>query len=234
MFAPLLVGGVLLGMKHALEADHVAAVAALATRSSSVAERVKLATMWGVGHAGTLVAVGGVLLALGLSLPPALARLFESAVGVMLIVLGVGVLRRLRARRIHFHAHRHDDGRVHFHAHAHGAAVAHDAAAHAHEHPTRLLPRALLVGSMHGLAGSAALVLIALEGTRSSLQALGGLALFGLGAVIGMVALSLVISVPLRVSSARLGAADRGLEAALGVLTVLLGTWIALGHTFAE
>ena len=189
--------GLLVGMKHALEADHVAAVATLATRSASVSERVKLASMWGAGHAGTLFLLGGTVLALGLD-----------------------VLRRLRSRGVHFHRHHHGDGREHFHAHAHDAS-------RGHEHTHGLLPRALLVGSLHGLAGTAALVVLSLQLTQSTVQALLYLATFGLGSVAGMVALSLAISVPVRVTSARLGSAWRMVEGALGVLTIGLGCWMA-------
>jgi high-affinity nickel permease len=222
LLGPLLLG-FLLGVKHALEADHVAAVAALATRSSSAAERVKLAGMWGLGHAGTLAVVGAGVLLLGLSLPPVLARVFEGAVGFMLILLGVDVLRRLRRQRVHFHTHRHADGTVHVHAHAHEGSVT-----HAHTHPVRTLPRALLVGSVHGLGGSAALLVLSVGMARSATQAFAYLALFGLGSIVGMCALSLAISLPLRHLPHRLGAASRGLEGALGTLTIALGSWIAV------
>ena len=189
--------GLLVGMKHALEADHVAAVATLATRAASVSERVKLASMWGAGHAGTLFLLGGTVLALGLD-----------------------VLRRLRSRGVHFHRHHHGDGREHFHAHAHDAS-------RGHKHTHGLLPRALLVGSLHGLAGTAALVVLSLQLTQSTVQALLYLATFGLGSVAGMATLSLAISVPVRVTSARLGSAWRMVEGALGVLTIGLGCWMA-------
>jgi cytochrome c biogenesis protein CcdA len=215
--------GFLVGMKHALEADHVAAVATLATRSASLSERVRVASMWGVGHAGTLFLLGGSVLALGLSLPERLARAFEGAGGLMLIVLGLHVLGRMRTRGIHFHRHHHGDGREHFHAHAHGPS----SAGHGHEHADRLLPRALLVGSVHGLAGSAALVVLSLQLTQSTAQALVYLATFGLGSIAGMAALSLAISVPVRLSSRYLGPAWRTIEGALGVVTIGLGCWMA-------
>jgi len=215
--------GFLVGMKHALEADHVAAVATLAMRSASLSERVRVASMWGVGHAGTLFLLGGSVLALGLSLPERLARAFEGAVGLMLIVLGLHVLGRLRTRGIHFHRHHHGDGREHIHAHAHGPS----SAGHGHGHAAGLLPRALLVGSVHGLAGSAALVVLSLQLTQSTAQALVYLATFGLGSVAGMAALSLAISVPVRLSSGYLGPAWRMIEGALGVVTIGLGCWMA-------
>lgn len=231
MVGPLLLG-FLLGMKHALEADHVAAVAALATRSPSVGDRIKLAGTWGLGHAGTIVVFGAAVLALGLSLPPALAHAFEGAVGLMLIGLGADVLRRLRTRRVHFHTHQHGDGTLHFHAHAHERSPRHEPGHHVHEHPRSPLPRALLVGTVHGLAGSAALVLLSLEMARSAPQAFAYVAMFAVGSLVGMCALSLAISLPLRLLPERLGLASRGLEGALGVLTIVLGSWIAVTVAF--
>jgi hypothetical protein len=222
---PVLLLGLLVGVKHALEADHVAAVATLATRSASLGERVRLAAMWGLGHAATLVLVGGTVLALGVSLPDRVAQAFEGVVGIVLIVLGLDVLRRLRRRGVHFHRHRHGDGREHFHAHAHDPAAAESH--HEHEHARGLLRRALVVGTVHGLAGSAALVVLSLEQTRSTAQALLYLAAFGGGSVAGMAALSLAISLPLRVASGRFGAAWRLAEGMLGVITVALGCWMA-------
>jgi len=217
--------GLLVGMKHALEADHVAAVATLAARSASLSDRVKLAGMWGAGHAGTLLLLGGTVLGLGLSLPDHVARAFEGVVALMLILLGADVLRRLRARGVHFHWHRHERGPAHFHAHAHVAGSARFR--HGHEHSARLLPRALLVGSVHGLAGSAALVVLSLELTRSTPQALLYLGAFALGSIAGMAALSLTISLPLCRSSERLGGAWQLVEGALGVVTIGIGCWMA-------
>jgi cytochrome c biogenesis protein CcdA len=217
-------------MKHALEADHVAGVAALATRVSSVGDRVRLAGMWGVGHAGAITVVGVAVLALGLGLPPALARGFEGMVGIMLILLGADVLRRFRSRHVHFHAHRHDDGTLHFHAHAHEPSRVHLPADHAHEHPRT--GRALLVGTAHGLAGSAALLLVSLGAAHSTADAVAYLALFGVGSIVGMCALSLAISLPLRHLSRGLGSPAHVLEGVVGVLTIALGSWIALSVVF--
>ena len=224
----LLILGFFLGVRHALEADHVAAVASLATRSASLANTIRVAAAWGVGHTTTLVFFGSILLVLDASLSPAAGRVLESIVGVMLIVLGIDVLRRLRRTRIHLHAHQHGDGVRHFHAHAHEEQAAHDPSHHQHEHVRGLLPRALLVGSVHGMAGTAALTLLSLQELHSVAWAFVYLALFGLGSILGMVLFSMVISLPLRLSARHLTWASSGLETALGVVTILLGCWIAL------
>jgi ABC-type nickel/cobalt efflux system permease component RcnA len=143
-------------------------------------------------------------------------------------VLGADVLRRWRRKRIHLHVHRHDDGRHHLHLHAHEEEAAHDPAHHRHEHVRGLLPRALVVGSVHGMAGTAGLTLLSLQALHSLGWALVYLALFGLGSILGMVLFSLLISLPLRMSARYLDWASGGLEAALGAVTVALGCWVAL------
>lgn len=234
MTASLLLFGVLLGVRHALEADHVAAVAAMASRSRTLCDHVKLASAWGLGHGGALLILGVILTALGLSMPESVLRGLEALVGVVLMALGLDVLRRARRRRVHFHIHAHRDGTVHVHAHAHDPAdSAHDSAAHEHEHPHGALSRALLVGSMHGMAGSAALALIPLHSSGSALQALIYLTAFAAGSTAGMVLFSVAISVPLRLSARHLGLTFRMVEGALGTVTIALGCWITASVVFA-
>ena len=228
MLIPLLGLGFMLGIKHALEADHLAAVASLAARSSSLKNTVRVASAWGLGHSAILVLLGSVLIALDTTLPEKVARAFECAVGGMLIVLGIGVLRRLRTKRIHAHVHQHGEGARHVHFHAHDQELSNHPARHVHDHTPGLLPRALLVGSVHGLAGSAALILIAVPTMHSAPRALGYLVVFGLGSILGMVLFSVVISLPLQLSARRLSRVSGGLEAALGLTNIVLGSWIAV------
>ena len=115
----ILLIGLLLGMRHATEADHLAAVATLATRQNSIARTLRQGIAWGIGHTLTLMLFAGVVFALGQVIPPNLERALETAVGIMLVVLGVDVLRRLVRDRIHFHAHRHGLETEHVHAHSH-------------------------------------------------------------------------------------------------------------------
>src|SRR5579864_4627569 len=103
----LLLLGLLLGMRHALEADHVAAVASLATQSKGMRRTVLQGAVWGLGHTLTLLAVGGACLLLRAAISARLAAALEGAVGVMLVLLGADVLLRMRRRHIHLHVHRH-------------------------------------------------------------------------------------------------------------------------------
>jgi hypothetical protein len=214
--------GFLLGMQHALEADHIAAVSSIAARRTHVSDIVKHGLTWGLGHTLTLFAFAGAAILLGRAIPEHLARPLETAVGIMLLGLGAHVLWRLWRDRVHFHSHGHGDGTVHIHAHSHaGETVAHARAAHAHAHGFRW--RTLLVGLMHGMAGSAALLVLAVSQASSAAVALGYIALFGIGSMIGMGALSAVIAVPLAVSARWLTWTNSGLQASVGVITVAIG-----------
>src|SRR5271167_2330579 len=214
--------GFLLGMQHALEVDHVAAVSSIAARRSDVADIVKHGLTWGIGHTLTLFAFAGAALSLGQAIPEHLARPIETAVGVMLVGLGVHVLWRLWRDRVHFHKHSHGDGTLHIHAHSQaGETIAHARAPHTHGHGFRW--RTLLVGLMHGMAGSAALLVLTVSQASSVAAGLGYVALFGIGSMIGMGALSTVIAVPLALSARWLTWANRGLQGAVGVITIAIG-----------
>lgn len=214
--------GFLLGMQHALEADHIAAVSSIAARRSRIGDIVRHGLTWGLGHTLTLFAFAGAAIWLGRAIPDHVARPLETAVGIMLIGLGAHVLWRLWRDRVHFHRHSHGDGTVHIHAHSHaGETLPHARAAHGHGHGFRW--RTLLVGLMHGMAGSAALLVLAVSQAASPAVGLGYVALFGIGSMIGMAALSTVIAVPLAVSARWLTWANRGLQGIVGAVTVAIG-----------
>ena len=218
--------GFLIGIQHAMEADHVAAVASLATRSRSIAQTARQGAAWGLGHSLTLLLFGGLVLLLDALVPERVAQGLEFAVAVMLVLLGADVLRRLLRDRVHFHRHRHGDT-VHLHAHSHSRHSDHQRDPHRHAHIRGLPVRALLVGMMHGMAGSAALIVLALKAVVTPLQGLLYILLFGAGSILGMAALAAVISVPLRYSARNLTWAHNGLQLLVGVFTIGLGSLMA-------
>jgi len=228
MLASLLALGFLLGLKHALDVDHVAAVASLATRATGVRETVRVAGAWGLGHAAALVAFGAALVIVGVAIPPAVADLLEGAVGIMLMLLGADVLRRVRHKRVHAHPHVHD-GVTHIHVHIHDDNDRHDDArvGHAHAHARSLIGRALLVGGVHGLSGTAALILLAIPAVHSAQRAVIYLLVFGGGTILGMMLFSLLISVPLASSVRRLRWGAYTVDGLVGVANLALGAWIA-------
>ncbi len=224
----ILLMSLLIGMRHALESDHLAAVASLATRSPSLRQTVRLGATWGLGHTLALFLFGSVVLWMDTVMPERLAHWLEFAVGLMLVGLGIDVLRRLWRERVHFHVHRHSDGTVHFHAHSHQGQRAHDTDAHRHEHPQGFPLRALLVGLVHGMAGSAALILLTLQTLHDPWLGMLYMLVFGIGSILGMAAVSVVIAWPLKATGRRLTWAHNGLQATIGLFTLGSGLWIAL------
>ena len=213
--------GSLLGMRHALEPDHLAAVTTLVTEQRSSYKAALLGACWGLGHTCALVVVGGVLVALRAEMPAHVADLFEFFVALMLVVLGVrAILQATRQGNSGpVHAHRHG-GRVH----VHGAS-----APHVHIGTWTLARRPLIVGAVHGLAGSGALTALVLATLPTTTAQLTYVGLFGLGSTLGMAMLSGLLGWPL----ARLGANQRlarGVSLVVGCMSIALG--IAWGYPF--
>ncbi|UFX48242.1 urease accessory protein [Bradyrhizobium sp. 41S5] len=236
MFAILSLG-FLLGMQHALEPDHIAAVSSIAARRTHVGDIVKHGLTWGLGHTLTLFVFAGAAILLGHAIPETVAQPIETAVGVMLVGLGAHVWWRLWRDRVHFHTHSHGEGMTHFHAHSHaGETVARAStspyvrAAHSHAHGFRW--RTLLVGLMHGMAGSAALLVLTVSQAPNPVIGLGYVALFGVGSMIGMGVLSSVIAVPLAASARWLTWANRGLQMAVGAVTIAIGIHAIIENAF--
>lgn len=224
--------GFLLGMQHAIEADHIAAVSSIASRRTSVSEIVRHGLTWGLGHTITLFLFAGAAILLGHAIPESLSRPLETAVGIMLVALGSNVLWRMWQDRVHIHQHRHADGTVHLHLHSHaGEASPRAGDVHAHEHGFRW--RTLLVGLMHGMAGSAALLVLAVSQASSPLVGVTYVLLFGLGSMIGMGALSAAIAFPLAISARYLIWANRGLQLLVGVVTIVIGAMTIYEMAFA-
>ena len=240
----VLLFGLLFGMQHALEADHLAAVATLVTREKDTRRAVRQGVFWGLGHTLTLLLFGGVVMVIGVVLSERWVHGLEGAVGVMLVLLGLDLLRRLWRERVHFHAHTHAPAEAaasldiptatqHFHAHSHrDDTTPHDRRQHRHEH--RPLPlRALLVGMVHGLAGSAALVLLTLQQVRDPWIGLLYVVLFGLGSVAGMAALSWAVALPMRLTATHLGRYHHVLSGVVALFSVGLGVQVVTSQWLA-
>lgn len=222
-----LVLGFGLGLQHSLDADHLMAVSTLVGRDHSRRRSAMVGALWGLGHTLALVAAAAVLIAFRVPLAPAVATGFEVAVGFVLCVLGADLLvRATQGRfRVHSHPHAHAD-QAHRHLHVHVPPVA----MHAHEHPAGMA-RPFVVGVVHGLAGSAALALAVLGTLDSAWTALAYVLVFGGGTILGMLAMSALLGVP--IAAARRGSAGLGrpLEMALGAGAIAVGlshAWHAL------
>lgn len=213
---PAVVLGLLLGLQHASDPDHVVAVATIVSRRTRPAEGLMVGLLWGLGHGLTLTAAGLALFVLRPRLDPGLERGLEVAVGLALVAVGALRLRDARhglgrAPADHLLAdHEHHEaaaagGTLHAHAHHHGGA----AHAHLHLHPSRRLlraldgdaGRALLVGGVHGLAGTAGVALLVLATLGSLPAAFGYLAVFTAGTMAGMALLAAALAWPVALIS---------------------------------
>lgn len=215
--------GFVLGLRHALEADHVAAVATFSTEERDLWRSSLVGAWWGTGHTAALLVFGAAIVALRLVITARVSQFLEFTVGLMLIVLGANVLRKLaRDSAIHVHTHEHG-GAVHSHLHVHLADPAHE---HRH-HVVRVAGRPFVVGVVHGLAGTAAVLLLVVGAIPSALLALGTILIFGIGTIGGMMAMSVLMSVPLAYTAGRVKTAERALRFAAGAFSLAFGVFLA-------
>ncbi len=218
--------GLVVGMRHALEPDHLVAISTLVAEEPGSLRSARLGMSWGLGHTLTLFIVGSALALVRSGMPEQVAHALETLVGVMLIALG---LRAVRSSWVlastggeSMHAH---EGLVHRHA---------SSATHVHLGPLALAPRPLMVGMVHGLAGSGALAALVMARMPTTSAQIVFILLFGLGSTIGMAALSGVAGLPLA-RLARRPAAFAMTAAAAGIVSILAGVvWIAGSSVLAQ
>jgi ABC-type nickel/cobalt efflux system permease component RcnA len=211
--------GLILGLEHALEPDHLVAVSVFVTERKNLGTAARLGISWGLGHTATLLLIGGGAMILGVTIPPILADSMELLVGVLLVILGLHALYKVYRERVHLHQHQHV-GEVHAHFHTHAESTGHH---HEHRH-TR---RAFLVGLLHGGAGSAAALLLVLTMVDQMWQGLLFILLFGLGSVVGMLLVSLMIGLATRFAT-NISGWQRMMGTAAGALSIVLGVSIML------
>lgn len=193
--------GFVLGLKHATEADHLAAVSTIVSERRSLGQSAIVGALWGIGHTSSLLIAGAFVILLGIAIPERAAMILELAVALMIVFLGSRILYVILCthRCIHVHSHTHGGRRhthIHFHDEDHEHAIE---ATHDDSHGGLSGWRPLLVGIVHGLAGSAALTLLVLsEVVRNGTAALGFayLLVFGAGSVGGMLVMSILIGLP--------------------------------------
>jgi sulfite exporter TauE/SafE len=216
--------GFVLGVKHALDADHVVAVSTIVGRQRSIWTSSLVGAAWGMGHTASLFVAAVVVIGLRVTISPTLALGIEFCVGLMLMILGADLLRRVVRGEvaIHSHPHRHGEGEhTHLHVHAHVAAFAD----HAHHAVGK---RPFFVGLVHGLAGSAALMLFVLSTISNPWVACLYVVVFGVGTIGGMVAMSAVIGLPFALASRLLSSLVGRIQFAVGVGAFAFGvfyTW---------
>ncbi|MGB8414077.1 MAG: hypothetical protein WCE23_14745 [Candidatus Binatus sp.] len=254
--APLAIAllGLLLGMRHATDPDHVIAVTTILSRELRLVVAARIGVIWGLGHTLTVLLVGAAIIIFKIAIPARLGLAMEFAVAVVLIMLGVGsaaslirkAATRMRASSsedealfVHAHAHAHaHGGAVHLHPHVHvGPHEDSDDATHRdHRIPAGTLPpfaarrpllRSFAVGLVHGLAGSAAIALLVLSAIAQPLWATLYLGIFCVGTIIGMGLITTAIATPFMVASRRASWIHQGLVSGSGLLSFGFGLFLA-------
>jgi ABC-type nickel/cobalt efflux system permease component RcnA len=244
-FLSILVLGFFLGTRHATDPDHVIAVTTIVSRNRTVKHAAWVGALWGIGHTLTILVVGGSIILFGWVIPPRIGLSMEFSVGLMLILLGfmnlTGILQWVSSTfwpgflqdEVHGHPHSHGDY-IHTHLHAHNPET--------HSHDPEHTPvhwfdrhfgrigfyqvlRPLIVGIVHGLAGSAAVALLVLATIRDPRWALAYLFVFGVGTIVGMMLITAAIGLPFTrgTGSSRL---HHGFRVASGVISLAFGIFL--------
>ena len=239
--------GFFLGMRHATDPDHVIAVTTIVSRERSIGPAAWIGALWGLGHTITIFAVGAGIILVGWVIPTRLGLSMEFSVGLMLILLGIlnltGMMQWVNDQflpapeshpLVHSHPHSHG-GHVHTHPHVHNPE--------SHSHSTEntslgfldrtfgklgmyQVLRPLVVGLVHGLAGSAAVALLVLTTIRQPRWAVAYLLVFGIGTIAGMMLITAAIAVPFTYASHRFTNLNRTLRVATGLLSLAFGLFL--------
>ena len=218
--------GFLLGLKHATDADHVVAVTTFVSRERSLLRSCWIGLFWGTGHTLSLAVAGSFILLFKITLSDRLSGWLELVVAAMLVALGGRVLYHLwkDKLRLHRHSHTHVSGKgphVHWHLHVTGEPEEHQSFLHFSLRP-------LIVGMVHGLAGTGALMLLVLSAIQSPFQALMYIVIFGIGSIAGMLIVSLLLAMPLQLAARNVPYGYRVVQAAAGAFSCVFGIWLGM------
>ena len=229
--------GFVFGLKHATEVDHVVAVSTIVSQHRNVFHSALVGALWGVGHTVSLLVIGVVVLTLRVAIPERVSGWLELGVAVMIVCLGISALRRALRKNAEVHLHQHShDGLSHTHVHFHEQETRHEPASHTlHSHAvSRLGWKPVLIGMMHGLAGSGALTLLVLTQISSPWIGLLYVATFGFGSIVGMLVMSGMIGLPFALASRKLTHFTRAIQTVAAVLSICFGIWYAYNVTTAR
>jgi cytochrome c biogenesis protein CcdA len=223
----ILLVSVLLGLRHASDPDHLAAVTTLIASEEERHQVRKAGIMgflWGLGHGTTLVLIGLPLVLLNQYLPEVVGKIAEVAIGCIIVLLAIRLLVRWRRGLYHVHIHAHDVGEAHRHVHSHAQDESHG---HAHSIPRRTPLASYGVGLVHGIGGSGGLTLLLISTISNKAQATGALLLFAAGSAVSMALLSTAFG--LVIAGGPIARNFERVAPVLGVLSMAFGVWYALG-----
>lgn len=221
--ASLLSLGFAQGLTHATDADHLAAVGTIVSERKSVWRSALVGGTWGAGHTASLLAVGLVVLFLDLQISEATEAVLEGIVGVMLIALGLNVIRKLvTGGSAHLHTHGHA-GKSHAHVHIHDHREKEVSSSH---HGLEFSSRALIIGMVHGLAGSAGLMLIVIPTIDTKALGVLYILVFGIGSIGGMMLMSFLVGLPFHLTALRFNQINKLLQGTAGIISLVLGAMV--------
>lgn len=223
----ILLISLLLGLRHASDPDHLAAVTTLVASEKERDQARKAGTMgllWGLGHGTALVLLGLPLVLLNQYLPEVVGKIAEVAIGCIIVLLAARLLIRWRQGLYHVHAHTHAGAEAHRHVHSHARDDAHE---HAHRVPRRTPLSSYGVGLVHGIGGSGGLTLLLISTISEKVQATGALLLFAVGTAVSMALLSTAFG--LVIAGGPMARNFERVAPVLGVLSMAFGVWYALG-----
>lgn len=225
----ILVIGLVAGLRHALDADHIAAVSTIVSERKSLLASILVGGVWGIGHTASLLVAGIGVILLRIQIDQ-YEKPLEFCVAIMLIGLGANVLYKLaRGGKIHLHEHSHG-AHTHFHPHLHDGKRDQERS----HHGMRLALRPLMIGMVHGLAGSAALILLVLAKIDSILLQFACIAIFGVGSIGGMMVMSMVLSLPVRLTADHFARTNWAMRALAGVFSLGFGLAMAYEIGYVE
>lgn len=226
-FLSILALGFVLGIKHAIEPDHVIAVSTIASQSKKLFKSTLAGVFWGIGHTATLFIMGVILILMKGEIPEKWAMSLEFLVGIMLVYLGLTTL--LSFKNIHIHQHEHDgDEHKHLHSHSHNGKHQHN-----HQHQNVSYLKSLFIGLVHGLAGSGAMVLLTMSTVKSVWEAAVYILIFGAGTILGMLFFTTIIGIPF-VFSAKKRVLNQTLTRLTGVISIAFGMYYMYNLAITE
>ncbi len=217
-FMQIILIGFILGLKHALEPDHLIAVSTIASKSKSIWRSSLAGMFWGIGHTSTIFIIGIVFIAIKGEVPTILAKSLEFIVGLMLVYLGISNIYTYRKNKIHVHTHEHNnEAHTHFHLKE-----------ETHEHQSNELKasymKSLFIGFIHGLAGSAAMIILTISTVSSLLEGALYIVIFGIGTTLSMLLFTTIIGLPFALSTQKT-MINKSLSLFAGIISVSFGVY---------
>lgn len=223
--------GFLLGLKHATEADHLAAVGTIVAERKSLLSSALVGGLWGLGHTISLLLAGIFVLLLNFEISENTERILEFCVGIMLLLLGLNVLRKLiKGGKVHFHTHKHGE-HSHTHPHIHELDKVDTPNSH---HGFKFSLRSITIGMIHGLAGSAGMMLLYLPTIESNTVKLIYIIIFGIGSIGGMMIMSFLVGLPFHFTAAKFSRFNNILQGAAGLVSIVIGIMIVYEKAVIE